>query len=251
MKKALGPLLLMCVGAALGRMLSVVPAAGAAGGGEGGGVEKCTAKNGDVNADGGVNLSDAVTILGHLFLGNLPQLVPLCATPGPAGLPDTGQTKCYDAAGAELPCDSATCRGQDGSYATGCPSEGRFVDNGDGTVTDNCTGLMWQKDTGNRGNPLHWCDALAYCEVLSLGGHDDWRLPNVRELQSIVDYGRTSPSINPVFGALSSSYWSSTSLAGIPVYAWHVSFQVGIVGFISDLVKDNSHYLVRAVRSGP
>ena len=45
--------------------------------------------------------------------------------------------------------DSATCPGQDGFYQTGCAPDHRFVDNGDGTVTDNCTGLMWQKDTAD------------------------------------------------------------------------------------------------------
>ena len=143
------------------------------------------------------------------------------------GLPDTGQTKCYDQRGAGIPCGSATCPGQDGSYSTGCPSQGRFLDNGDGTVTDNCTGLQWQKDTGNRGNPLTWCEALAYCENLSFAGHDDWRLPNVRELESIVDYGRFNPSIDPVFGVSSAGYWSSTAVAGGPGFVWNVIFEGG------------------------
>jgi len=65
-----------------------------------------------------------------------------------------------------------------------------------------------------------WCDALAYCENLDFAGHDDWRLPNVRELQSIVDYGRFNPSIDPVFGACSAWGWSSTSYANNPLYAW-------------------------------
>ena len=129
------------------------------------------------------------------LLAVLPQLVapyhhtmngiwPVCETQGGSGLPATGQTKCYAINGNEIPCASDTCAGQNGLYATGCASEGRFVNNGNGTVTDNCTGLIWQKDSGNDGNPLRWCSALAYCENLDFGGHDDWRLPNVRELQS-------------------------------------------------------------------
>ena len=116
--------------------------------------EKCAAQNGDVNADGNVDITDAITILGHLFLGSPTELVPLCAVPpAPAGLPGTGQSKCYgfveNQGWVEMPCAEAVCSGQDGSYATGCPSEGRFTDNGNGTVTDHCTDLMWQKDTAD------------------------------------------------------------------------------------------------------
>ncbi len=80
--------------------------------------------------------------------------------------------------------------------------ENQFQDNGDGTVTDLATGLMWQQ--ADDGNGRNWEDALAYAEELSLAGYDDWRLPNAHELQSIVDYQRSmqatgSPSIDPVF----------------------------------------------------
>ncbi len=230
-----------------------------------GGNVPCAAQNGDANADGKIDLTDAVTILGHLFLGNPQQLPPLCEPQAPsAALPATGQTTCFDFVAGQgfvpVPCAGAPCPGQDGSYATGCPMEGRFVDNGDGTVTDNCTGLQWQKDTADvngdgrlspewdGGDAVPWCDALAYCENLIFAGHDDWLLPNVRELQSIVDYGRFNPSIDPVFGALSSVYWSSTSYAGNPDVAWVVGFGNGFV--YSSGVKGNDYY-VRAVRSGP
>jgi hypothetical protein len=94
--------------------------------------------------------------------------------------------------------------------------EGRFIDNEDGTVTDTCTGLMWQKETahinanGTIDDDVHWCEALQYCENLELAGYTDWHLPNVKELQS-VDYGRVNSAVDPVFGALTSFYWSSTS----------------------------------------
>lgn len=81
-----------------------------------------------------------------------------------------------------------------------------FVDNGNGTITDLATGLMWQQS--DDGNTRDWEDALSYAEGLSLGGHDDWRLPNPKELQSIVDYTRTpsvtsSPAIDPLFNCTS------------------------------------------------
>ncbi len=63
-----------------------------------------------------------------------------------------------------------------------------FRDNGDGTVTDLATGLMWMQDDSGYG--MEWQDALAYCEDLEYAGHTDWRLPNAKELQSIVDYTR-------------------------------------------------------------
>ena len=130
-------------------------------------------------------------------------------------------------------------------YATGCPAEGRFVDNGNGTVSDTCTGLMWQQPTAPG---AAWCQALEYCENLSLAGHDDWRLPNVRELQSIVDYGRYNPSIDPVFGALGPFYyWSSTAFDISPDRAWVVNFDYGGVSYDD---KGSAIY-VRAVRSGP
>jgi len=156
-------------------------------------------------------------------------------------LPGTGQTRCYDQAGQVIDCASATCPGQDGFYRAGCPSQGRF---GDGTVTDNCTGLMWQKETAGASS---WCDALEYCENLSFAGHADWRLPNVLELHSILDFGRFEPAIDPVFGGSSSHHWSSTPYAGRHDAAWVVGF-VGRYSGIDDMYDS---YNVRAVRGGP
>ena len=70
-----------------------------------------------------------------------------------------------------------------------------FVDNGNQTISDSATGLMWQK--ADSGIGLNWQAALAYAEALELGGHDDWRLPNAKELQSIVDYTRSPDAISP------------------------------------------------------
>lgn len=222
----------------------------------GGGVEKCAAQNGDVNADAGIDLSDAMTILGHLFLGGPTELVPLCASLDSSPvLPATGQTKCYDVMGNVIDCVGEICVGQDAAYLAGCPAEGRFVDNGDGTVSDNCTGLMWQKvagDTNGDGQStdqdyVQWCDALDFCEGLTFAGHDDWRLPNVRELQSIIDYGRSGPAIDPVFGAFASIYWSSTTFAGDPDKVWRVQFNFGNVYYDGKAGKEEVFH-VRAVR---
>ena len=81
-----------------------------------------------------------------------------------------------------------------------------FVDNGDGTVTDQAAGLMWMQNDSGIG--YNWEDALDYAETLSFAGYDDWRLPNAKELQSILDYTRSpdttsSPAIDPVFNVTS------------------------------------------------
>jgi hypothetical protein len=77
-----------------------------------------------------------------------------------------------------------------------------FVDNNNGTITDNATGLMWQQ--ADDGIARDWEQALAYAENMSLANNSDWRLPNAKELQSIVDYNRcpnitNSPAIDPMF----------------------------------------------------
>lgn len=77
-----------------------------------------------------------------------------------------------------------------------------FVDNDDGTISDNATGLMWQQN--DDGTMRDWENALSYAENLTLAGYSDWRLPNAKELQSIVDYTRcpditNSPAIDPIF----------------------------------------------------
>ena len=236
-------LLLVAVSGSIGSLLTALVLAprAVAGGGQDGGVEKCVTRNGDVDADGTIKLTDAVTILGHLFLGNPTDLLPLCpsiASPVPA----TGQTQCYDADGGDISCGT-TCTGQDSEYRIGCPPQGRFFDNDDGTVTDSCTGLTWQKDTGN--DRFEWCAGLEYCESLELAGHTDWRLPSITELLSIVEFGRTGPATDSAFVVLSGFYWSSTSYELEPEYAWGLDFADGSHG--SGLKHDE--FYVRAVRS--
>lgn len=96
----------------------------------------------------------------------------------------------------------------------------RFVDNGDGTVSDLATGLQWAK--ADSPTEMNWEQALAYAEGLTLAGHDDWRLPNAKELQSIVDYTRApdatipaqrGPAIDPIFvvAEVESYAWTGTT----------------------------------------
>jgi hypothetical protein len=127
-------------------------------------------------------------------------------------------------------------------------SSDHFVINGDGTVTDTATGLMWQQGVVSGKN---WQAALEYAEELSLAGYDDWRLPTRTELHTIVDYSLYNPAIDTaVFpGTLSFSehYWSSTTYAGNDDYAWHFYFASGHI--INPYYKTVT-YSVRSVRGG-
>lgn len=93
----------------------------------------------------------------------------------------------------------------------GNPDYGKnnFVDNGDGTISDLATGLMWQKTDDGVGKD--WQGALAYAEGLELANHADWRLPNAKELQSLVDYTRSpqttnSAALDPIFDITAINY---------------------------------------------
>jgi hypothetical protein len=125
-------------------------------------------------------------------------------------------------------------------------SGGSFTDNGDGTVTDKDTGLMWQKEDDN--TKRIWSDAITYSDNLPLAGHTDWRLPSKKELISILDYGTYNPSINKTYfpNTDSSTYWSSTIYADDTSYAWSVHFYGGGVYGYS---KSGDGY-VRCVRGG-
>ncbi len=135
----------------------------------------------------------------------------------------------------------------DGWYKKGLAFD--FTDNLDGTITDNNTGLMWAKDgTGvgcMGGATFTWATAIDTCNNLTCATYTDWRLPNVRELQSIADYGRDNPAIDPIFiNTQSNNYWSSTTYHNITSYAWLVTFGSGTV---YSSRKTNGYY-VRAVR---
>jgi len=130
-----------------------------------------------------------------------------------------------------------------------CGLPGTFIDNGDGTVTDTGTGLMWQKATAP-GTYL-WQQALSYCESLSLGGDNDWRLPSINELHSIVDYDSAYPAFYPIFTYTDNGfydfYWSSTTFTGSERFAWVVSSKAG---YRANSYKRDYPFYVRAVRGG-
>ncbi|MFO8112116.1 MAG: DUF1566 domain-containing protein [Desulfosalsimonadaceae bacterium] len=124
---------------------------------------------------------------------------------------------------------------------------GRFVDNGNETVTDRSTGLMWQKGITYYG--WTWEEALNFCEVLELAGYADWRMPNRNELHSLVDYQSLYPALDmDFFGGIEiDDFWSSTSSPENNGTAYSVDF---IIGWGDYLDKSKQFCDYRCVRGG-
>lgn len=165
----------------------------------------------------------------------------------------TGQTACYRTVSPFVECECGTedCpAGQDGDLQMGlAPLTPRFTDNGDGTVTDNMTGLIWLKNANCQGTEYgsSWYTATQNIEQLNTtggmigiddvwrscgdtsngGSHQtDWRLPNVRELHSLMDYGQEDPSLplnHPFVNVWSRWYWTSTTHVTYRLNAYFVS----------------------------
>lgn len=172
----------------------------------------------------------------------------------------TGQTTCAsgaDGTGAMAAC-SQTITGQDGDYQKGTTMS--YTDNGNGTITDNVTGLIWQKCSMGQDSldcssgpgpmaaaPVKWATAITYCDELDLGGSSDWRLPGIKQLESLIDYGTYNPPINNLFTNTATDYhgyWSSSTYVGTTSSAWVVFFGSGRTLFDH---KTDSNY-VRCVR---
>ncbi len=136
--------------------------------------------------------------------------------------------------------------------------ENDFVDNSDGTITDRATSLMWMK--ADSGKTMNWKEALEYAENLKYGGYDDWRLPNVKELQSIVDYSRApdaldpayrGAAIDPVFDLTAEESWFWASTTHIENYfGYYVCFGQGFSARTFGGEQINAHG-AGAVRSDP
>ncbi|MCP4755786.1 MAG: DUF1566 domain-containing protein [Proteobacteria bacterium] len=161
-------------------------------------------------------------------------------------LPDTGQTSCYDGTGDSISCPSpGQSMAQDGSYSNNPRS---YTDNDNGTITDNVTKLLWQEEDDDI--QMTWADAEVYCADQHLGGYSGWRLPNIKEMLTIIDFGVSNPAMDQsIFpGVDEASYWSSTTSAGNPDNAWNI-YTGG--GSTNDYWggKTNTFY-VRCVRGG-
>jgi hypothetical protein len=159
----------------------------------------------------------------------------------------SGQTTCIDPFGNTISCAltnqflTSPSTGMDGEIQKGIPwPTPRFTDNGDGTITDNLTGLIWLKNANCFGNNGMWFDVFSYSNSLANGScglsdgssAGDWRLPNVRELHSLIDYGRDDPALSsghPFTGVQPKCYWTSTPSFFTIFDAWVVRMNNGIV----------------------
>lgn len=134
--------------------------------------------------------------------------------------------------------------------AAGAPNPTHYTDNGDGTVTDDVTHLMWQQVVATSNPPPQNVgdSATLYCNNLRVGGYDNWRVPSATQLGSIVDYGRDSPTIDPVAfpSTPPGTYWTSTQVVGSPGWFWIVLFSDGRTTQAS--TSNTSYAYVRCVR---
>ena len=191
-----------------------------------------------------------VKVLALLFL--LPVSASFVLAHPTAKVQKTGYTNC-------------STNGEDGCYEKGVEwPNPRFTNNGDGTVTDNLTGLMWTEDANLYGTK-NWFDAINACEILVLGKngcnlYTDWRLPNLFELESLRDMKYWEPALSNSAGTgqwtlgdpfthliTDGNYWSSTTVAYDTSTAWGVGIKYGLA---YNTYKYNSSFYVWPVRGG-
>jgi len=223
---------------------------------------------GDVNDSGTVTSSDALSVLKFAVGQPVSIQCDVSGSSGSGGLLRTGSTKCYDQT-VVTDCDGT---GQDAETLAGVALS--YTDNGNGTITDNATGLIWEKlDDSNlegiagihdQDRNVSFVQALEKLETFNtfaFGGRTDWRLPNIRELESILNYGNFEPAVGSIFnnnctpGCTTASCsctgdstptWSSTPYHELPNYGWAVFFRDGQTG----VHPRNTALYVRAVAGG-
>jgi hypothetical protein len=158
----------------------------------------------------------------------MPIISPDDHQPAMKGYVQTGQTACYDTEGHEIACEGS---GQDGESRRGVPwPEPRFELQGE-TVLDRLTGLIWTRNAGCAEFPVTWREALDLAAGMNRQGSfgfNDWRLPNRRELRSLMSLQARKPALpddHPFLTVFSGWYWTSTSAAVNTAYAWYVHLE--------------------------
>jgi hypothetical protein len=180
---------------------------------------------------------------GRMFYGRKDQDCLCWPVAGTLRLPRTGQERCFDAAGNVIACSGT---GQDGELRQGAPWPApRFETREDG-VRDRLTGLVWARRADAAPGPVAWEEALALVAAYGDGG---WRLPDINELESLVDASRAFPALpaGHPFAAVGEAYWSSTTSAFEKNWAHALYLHKGAVGVG---VKTGREFLVWPVR-GP
>jgi hypothetical protein len=149
--------------------------------------------------------------------------------------------------------------GDDGDLQSGVAwPNPRFTDNGDGTVTDNLTGLMWTKDVNLYGE-MTWNDALNSCKTCSVGGYSDWYLPQIGQLQSLIHYGFCYPAMpdtvgtgqwtpgNPFTNVVQDwhplDFWSSSTIAYDASKVWVIRTASGMTEYINGNGTEGSKHV--------
>jgi hypothetical protein len=166
---------------------------------------------------------------------------------GLIAIPRSGQDSCYSGPGKVIPCSDS---GQDGALQMGMPwPKPRFVEYQQ-TVLDKLTGLVWARLADLTFEPVDWESALKAIKTMNdhrLFGYSDWRLPNIRELESLIDAGSHSPALphGYPFSKVRKFYWSSTTSTYDPRYAWVLYMEDGSLGVG---YKPNASFFVWGVR---
>lgn len=189
---------------------------------------------------------------GRMFYGHKAQynLVWPVRGAGNGLLAATGQTACFGDDGR--PVDCADAPGQDGAARLGAAwPEPRF-EAGVETVRDRLTGLVWLRNADAAGGLVTWAGALAAVAGLNqrgAGGRNDWRLPNLNELESLVDASRHSPALpaGHPFADVRETYWSATTSLYEPDWAWALYLAKGACGVGQ---KKAPHFWAWAVSGG-
>lgn len=156
---------------------------------------------------------------------------------------NTGLKFCYNEAGAIIDCRGS---GQDAEFQPGILSPSPRFEDRNGLVLDRLTGLMWSRNANPADFPLTWMEALEYIGGLNAEGflgRSDWRLPNRREMRSLVDYQNRKPALpggHPFENLFLGWYWTSTTAAINTAYAWYVHLEGGRMFY----GKKNQSYLV-------
>ena len=166
-------------------------------------------------------------------------------------IPDTGQDLCYDWDDIiECPSEGEDFYGQDGNYTINPPD---LTDNGNSTVTDNLTGLMWeQKTEENETYTYTYSGAITYCDDLILGTYSDWRVPTRKEISTIFNFGRVSPALDtyyfPFYTANEISYWTISEYHDDSNQVWKIIMSFGL---IYEGPKTPDLHKVQCVRGDP
>ena len=168
---------------------------------------------------------------------------------GVLDLPRTGQQTCFNESGEVIPCADT---GQDGALQRGGTWPERRYTLMRETVLDNLTGLIWARNANTTAKPVNWqlaLDTIKEMNAAKAYAHGDWRLPNIREMESLTDMASHTPALpaGHPFEGVQAWYWSSTTSTYDPRYAWVLYMVDGVIGVG---YKPNTDFFVWPVRGG-